>query len=491
MVKRPNILLIMSDQHNPHIMGCSGDNIIKTPNIDLLADNGIRFKNCYCPAPLCVPSRMSFMTSRYPHENEVWTNACHLSSDIPTFAHSLSASGYDTVLCGRMHFCGPDQRHGFTKRLVGDVTGPYIGSPLPAITPYLLQGAGASRKAVEIAGPGRTGYQLYDETVAEAASKYLQDYANNRSEQTDPFCLVTGFVLPHCPFVCPEDDFEYYYDRIELPKYSDEYFENLHPAVKAWRQHFGITDLTEEEIRMARTGYYGLVAHFDRQLGKVLETLESTGLADDTIVIYTSDHGEMAGEHGMWWKMNYYDGSSSVPLIVSWSGHFESSGTRDQVVNLVDLGPTMIDIAGADNLPDISGNSLLPLINNEDVEWKNESYTEHCPNLGFPPSRMIRTDKWKMIHYDGYTPQLFNMLADPMEINDLGADTKFKDIIDELGAKIRGGWSASHVQETVDRRFRSHYIHVSWFNKIQPAIPELWVPPPGTNIFSGDPDSGK
>ncbi|MHB1001772.1 MAG: sulfatase-like hydrolase/transferase [Armatimonadota bacterium] len=491
MAERPNILVIMSDQHNPHILGCEGDKVVKTPSMDRLAQNGILFENCYCPAPLCVPSRMSFMSSRYPYQNEVWTNICHLSSDIPTFAHSLSAAGYETVLCGRMHFCGPDQRHGFMKRLIGDVTGEYIGSPLPALTNYLLQGAGASRKAAEIAGPGRTGYQLYDETVADTASGYIRDYAKNHKPDSDPFCMVAGFVLPHCPFVCPDDDFYMYYDQIDLPQFPDGYFENLHPAVKEWRRHFGIDNLTEDEIRRARSGYYGLVAHFDRQLGKVINAVEESGLSENTVIVYTSDHGEMAGEHGMWWKMNHYEGSASVPLMISWPGHYKAGIRKDQIVNLIDIGPTLIDIAGADPLPDVSGRSMLPIINGTDDKWSNESFTEYCPNLGFPPSRMIRKGPWKLVHYDGYRPQLFNLHDDPMEYNDLGDNPDYANICKELTDRILDGWSASHMQEIVDRRFRYVDMHVKWFNEVKPSCPDLWSPPPGTNVFKGDPDSAR
>ncbi|MHB1457712.1 MAG: sulfatase-like hydrolase/transferase [Armatimonadota bacterium] len=484
MSDRPNILVIMSDQHNKKIMGCGGDTIVKTPHLDSLAANGVIFDNCYCPSPLCVPSRMSFMTSRHPHENEVWTNACHLSSDIPTFAHSLGASGYETVLCGRMHFCGPDQRHGFHKRIAGDVTGTYIGSPLPALTPYLLQGAGASRKAVEIAGPGRTGYQLYDETIAEIASQYLNDY-----DTSDPFCMVVGFVLPHCPFVCPDEDFEYYHDKVILPEYPDGYFENLNPAVKEWRRYFGIEDLTEAEIRNARAAYYGLVAHMDRQIGKIIGALNDSGMADDTIVIYTSDHGEMAGEHGMWWKMNHYDGSASVPLIVSWPEHFPSNCRRDEVVNLIDLGPTLIDIAQSQELNDISGSSILPLIHGDCDTWDNISYTEYCPTLGFPPNRMIRKNQWKLVFYEGYAPQLFNIDKDPGEVNDLALSSDYKCIVDELMSCIMDGWSPQMAIGKVEKRFRSHPVFVNWFNELQPEMPDLWSPPPGTNRFAGDPDS--
>ncbi|MFQ6096981.1 MAG: sulfatase-like hydrolase/transferase, partial [Armatimonadota bacterium] len=166
MSSRPNLLVIMSDQHNPHVLGCCGDEVVRTPHLDALAHGGVLFENAYCPSPLCVPSRMSFMTSRHPTDNRAWTNACQLSSDIPTFAHALGAAGYEVVLGGRMHVVGPDQRHGFERRLVGDLGATFPGGRAPDLGHIPRGSTGQSRIAVEVAGPGRTAYQAYDDAVA-------------------------------------------------------------------------------------------------------------------------------------------------------------------------------------------------------------------------------------------------------------------------------------------------------------------------------------
>ena len=163
--ERPNILLILSDQHNPHILGCAGDEVARTPYLDGLAARGVTFDAAYCPSPLCVPSRMSLMTGRHPYQNEVWTNAGMLGSEIPTFAHALGAAGYEVALGGRMHFVGPDQRHGFERRLIGDVLAAFPGGPGPDLGPVPLSTTGQCRESVLIAGPGRTGYQAYDDAV--------------------------------------------------------------------------------------------------------------------------------------------------------------------------------------------------------------------------------------------------------------------------------------------------------------------------------------
>ncbi len=269
---KPNILLIMSDQHNPRIAGYASDTIVRTPNLDNLAATGVRFDNTYCPAPLCVPSRMSFLTSRWPSDQHVWSNQCFLDSTIPTFAHHLTLAGYETVLCGRMHFEGYDQQHGFTRRLVGDFTVQHPGtrhtfelSRPGALAEHLGHALGQNYIAATTAGPGRTCVQAYDEAVSRAASDYLTKTQSDR-----PFCLVAGFYGPHCPFIAPKDLFEEYYARVDVPDIPEGYFDQLHPYLRQWRRHRGIETLTDEQVRRARAGYYGMVTFLDQRVGEIL-----------------------------------------------------------------------------------------------------------------------------------------------------------------------------------------------------------------------------
>ena len=484
MPDRPNFLIVMSDQHHPHVMGCEGDPVVRTPHLDRLAEGGTPFENCYCPSPLCVPSRMSFLTSRHPSANEVWSNQCILSSDIPTFAHALGAAGYETILDGRMHLVGPDRSHGFERHLVGAVSPAYIGARTKAIPPELSAASGQSRYAVEVAGPGRTGYQVFDECVAEAAAALLSGRSGARRER--PFCLVAGFVLPHCPFVCPREDWEQYLDRVEMPEIPEGYFDDLHPAMQLWRRNRGVEDLSEDETRRARAGYYGLVTHFDRQVGRILNALEESGLSEDTVVIYTSDHGEMAGEHGLWWKSSFYEGSVGVPLIVSWPGQFGAGVRRGEVVNLVDIGPTLLEIAGAEALPDTAGRSLVSLARGEPEEWEDETFSEHYPSHGVPPTRMIRRGPWKLVHFEGYRPQLFNLEDDPGEWHDLGDDPAHSEVQRELHERVLEGWSAGRMEEALARRGRGHKVLTEWFRTVRPREPEQWEAPPGANVFPDD-----
>jgi len=480
MSDQPNFLVIMSDQHNPHVLGCSGDEVVKTPNMDALAESGVIFEHAYCQSPLCVPSRMSFLTAQQPFDIRVWTNSCILSSDITTFAHSLGAAGYETALIGRMHFVGADQWYGFEKRLVGSLTAVHLFGRGPGLTPPLSGATGQSRPAVTTAGPGRTAYQVYDEVVARTAAEYLRERARGNDR---PFCTVVGFVLPHCPFVCPKEDWRYYYDRVTLPEVPEGYFEGLHPAIKLWRRSRGIEDLTDEEIHRGRAGYYGIVTHLDRQLGVVMDALRQSGLDRNTVVIYTSDHGEMAGELGMWWKSSFYEGSVSVPLIVSCPERFEPGRRVDEIVSLIDIGPTLVDLAGGDPMPAAAGTSLVPLLNGEGVDWANEAFSEHYSLNGVPPMRMIRSGRWKLVHYEGCRPQLFDLETDPHEFNDLGEDDAYAQVRDELHRRLLSGWSADEMEGEIARCRRHHPLLHRWYERVRPPDRGQWIAPGDANLF--------
>ena len=479
--KRPNFLILMADQHSPHVLGCTGDPVVRTPNLDGLAERGVLFENAYCASPLCVPSRYSFLSGRQPSDIQVWSNADSLPWDAATFAHSLGAAGYETALIGRMHFLGPDQHHGFEKRLVGDLIPAYANGTIP-LTPELLAGArGASRSAVTNAGPGSTAYQAFDKDVTAATIDYLE-----QSTSLDrPFCAVAGFVLPHSPFVCSPEDFDYYRDRVTAPEPPPEYFEHLHPAVTAWRNQRGVPEVTREEVRRARAGYYGLVTELDRHVGRILGKLRQTGLDRDTVVIYTSDHGEMAGENGMWWKMNFYEGAVGVPLVASCPSRFVSGRRVENVVSLIDIAPTLTELAGAEPVPQASGRSLAPFLRGKSPDWKDVAFAE-LPQIGdVPAARMVRSGRWKLVHYHGMRPQLFDLEQDPREQNDLGADERHREIRERLLAQVLQNWSAEEIADVRAQRDKHRALIGKWAREANPPLPQSWEAPADSNRFSG------
>ena len=301
MQTRPNLLYIHSDQHNPYVTGCYGDSLVQTPNLDRLAAEGVVFENVYCPSPICVPSRMSMLSGRYPYENAVWTNSHILDSGIPTFAHAMGAAEYETVLIGRMHALGPDQLHGYTERLVGD-HGP--NHPGGVDHGELSGTAGPARVSLQKSGAGQSAYQVHDEDVTASTVDYLNRLGvQNRAGLLDaPFSISVGFMLPHQPFVARQVGYQLYEDRMTMPQIHESISDNWHPYFLWWREKCGITDVPKDELLRARTAYWALVTRMDIMIGEILTALRENELDQNTIILYSSDHGEQVGEHGLWWK---------------------------------------------------------------------------------------------------------------------------------------------------------------------------------------------
>ncbi len=484
---RPNILIIMSDQHSKHVLGAYGNELVRTPNLDRLAAQGMRFDNAYCAGPLCVPSRMSFMTARTPTRNRVWQNSHILSSAIPTWAHVLGAAGYRTSLIGRMHFVGPDQRHGFEERPIGEYWAGHPGVPVkggPMWTRFSSASCGQSRPAAEIAGTGTTHYQWFDQQVAGATLDFLDRAAADADATGDtrPFAAVAGFVLPHCPFIAPKALFDYYYDKVDVPE-----VEEVQPAsVRRCRDLRKILtpELSPERVRIARAAYFALCEFFDMQVGRILDRLEATGLAENTLVVYASDHGEMAGEHGCWWKSSYYEASVGVPLIARLPGLIPAGSTSSAICNLMDLGPTMAEAAGT-GMCDVDGRSLWPVLQGiSQADQPNETVSElvDCdagdhPNL---PSRMIRVGRWKLWKFsdpDDLPPVLFDLEADPGELNDLGRDPAHAGIRDELMARLYADWDPEHAGRVSEELNQDLRTISAWGREILPECKDTLAAP--------------
>ncbi len=460
---------------------CSSD--LRTPNLDRLAAEGMRFDATYCPSPLCVPSRMSFMTSMTPSRNRVWCNRHILSSNIPTWAHLMTLAGYHTSLIGRMHFVGADTRHGFVERPVGERTAGPAGMPFkggPHFSRFPRATAGQCRTAVEVAGRGRTHYQWSDEERTRVAKKWLADWAAEPRDK--PFAAVFGQVLPHCPYVAPKALFNYYYDKVDIPPVE----ENQPAGIRRLREGRGILDppLEEQRIRVARAAYYGLCEHLDGQVGQVLDILDDTGLADNTVVIYTSDHGDCAGEHGCWWKSTYYEASVRVPMIVRWPGVVEPRSTTSAVSNLLDVGPTLLEIAGSAFPHEVDGRSLVRVLKEgDDPDRPDETVSELWDHREGVAGRMLRRGPWKLWQWSppgGEPPALFNLEEDPGEVNDRSADPACRQVRDELMERLNQDWHPTDVDRT-SRRLRDYYDELAkWGATVEVEAPDAMVYPPAS-----------
>lgn len=464
---RPNILLVISDQHNKGVAGCYGDPVIRTPNLDRLAQEGVRFSRAYCNSPLCCPARMSFLTGRNPSQIKSWDNDTPLSSAAPTFAHALVKAGYQTILCGRMHMVGPDQRHGFLKRIFPEV------STMQKAMGDLDNTFGMHRRSMEMSGYGRNPWVMYDDQCVAAACNWLKDSCE--ASDSNPFCLIVGLVSPHCPYVCTEEaPFRYYLHHVKLPSYSPEYFNSLHPYTTRYRRRSKIDDLSETEKRRTKAAYFAMVEHMDGLLGSLLSALQERQFARNTLVIYTSDHGDMLGEHGLWWKMSYYDGSVAVPLICSWPGRLKST-VCGRLVSLLDVGPTLADLAGCPPIPCIEGRSFKSsLYNTRPVENDSQVFAELFPdvacrnvltdaNIGPTggPSRMLRKGNWKCIYYHQEAPELYNLSEDPCEMRNRSADPSCQQVLVKMLSEILRDWNPVEIlNDAIEQLQQTSYIGI-------------------------------
>lgn len=497
---RPDILYIMSDQHSRRVAGCYGDDAAITPNLDALAARGVSFDAAYCPSPICVPSRMSAFTGQWPFEQECWTLQDHLSSDRPTWMHSLGAAGYRPVLAGRMHSVGPDQHHGFAERLGGDAGPHWPGVPRQDLG--MLAGAqGPERGSLERSGPGQSGYQLVDEEAADAACAYLRRVAEARQRGDDtPLCLMLGLLLPHCPFVARSGDYARFEGSIDGPRLPPP--DGEHPWLRSWRTACGIDAPDEAAVIRARTAYYALVMRMDMLIGRVLDALHQSGLGKNTLVVYCSDHGEQAGERGHWWKNTFYEESAGVPLVLSWPGQLPEGARRGHVANLVDVGATLIEAAGAPALPSSHGRSLLGIAADARAPWTDTTFSEYVTDnvagfTGPKPTRqrMIRAGRYKLVVIDGYRPILHDLETDPDEMHDLACDPAHAPVRDALARAALSDWEPARIARTVARREAEKRILHAWAGAIRPplhhvrplAAAESWLDPQPVPERENDP----
>jgi choline-sulfatase len=331
--------------------------------------------------------------------------------------------------------------------------------------------SGQSRECVEIAGYGRTTYQAFDEMVAEAGCGYLEQQSKGGER---PFAAVVSFVLPHCPFFAPKDLYDYYYERVDVPEPSATELAHEPAAIKDFKKNRKIdVPLPPERIRVARAAYLGLCEYFDRQVGRLLKTLDETGLAQNTLVLYCSDHGEMAGEHGCWWKSNYYEGSVGVPLLARLPGVVPAGVVEDTICNLMDIGATAADIAGG-VLPQTDGHSLWPTLRGEKDESRaDETFSEMRTGAGEPASRMLRQGPWKLYKCHGDTPPaLFNLEEDPGELRDLGTDSAYAQVREALLARLYADWDPEWVERRSAQLERDSKLISAWGGEVLPEHPD-------------------
>ncbi len=435
-MKAQNLLFILSDEHRRDITGCHGNGLVKTPHLDALAARGVRFDNAYCNCPICVPSRASLATGRYVHDVRCWDNAHPYDGAVRGWGHQLIEAGHDVAAVGKLHYRTVDDQTGFSEEIntlhVVDGVGDLLG-----MLRHELPERPNVRKLAEDAGRGESTYTRYDRSIVDGAKAWLEARASHPSDQ--PWLLFVGFVLPHFPLVAPPEFFDLYpLDQVPLPRFLGPDERPTHPVLQALRSCMNYEDYFDEErIRTAIAAYYGMVSFLDFNIGQLLRVLDDTGLAADTRVIYTSDHGDNLGNRGFWGKSLMYEEAVGVPLIMAGDDVPVGKAVATPV-SLVDLHPTFIEALGEQPTVEeraLPGRSLLELARREDPE--RVVFSEYHAVGATAGMYMVRKGRWKYVHYVGHRPQLFDLEADPHEGTDLGESSAHAAVRAELEAELR------------------------------------------------------
>lgn len=447
-----NILMIMSDEHSYNAMGCSGHKVLRTPNLDKLATEGAFFSNCYTNSPLCVPARASWFTGKYVNRLGTWDNATAYDGKVKGISHYLSEKGYEVTSFGKTHFHADGDIAGFNASMPGWLKKLDVGA-------YYRNTAECKPDAAERFNDIKMrNEKSHDDKVFDLAATWLK--AKKNSDR--PWMLNIGYFDPHFPFIVKEEYWNYYNNIIaDIPEEARAPFTSLNEPLKSLQKYFKCEMLDREMIRKLYIGYYASVAQLDENVGKLLGVLEQQGFADDTIVIYTSDHGEQLGCHGLWWKCCMFEESAHIPLIVKVPGAKKGKEISNPV-SLVDILPTICEGMEIPVPDSIDGSSLLNLVMGKTELKRRDFVFSEYHGHGTPRGMyMIRWKNWKYVYYVGCEPQLFNLENDPHENYDLitynGDSDTVKRVVKECDRRLREICNP----EEVDERAREFQTRIS------------------------------
>ena len=459
---KPNIVVVQADQLAPQALGAYGDEAARTPHIDDLAEDGAVFDRAYCNTPLCAPSRASMMTGRMPSDIDCHDNGDDFAASMPTFAHHLRAAGYHTALIGRMHFIGPDQHHGFEERLTTDV----YPADMDMVPDWRRDPADRLQwyhdaDAVFTAGVSKaTVQQDFDDEVGFRTLRHLNDRVRaNRSEGEDlPFLMVTSFIHPHDPYEPPQEHWDRFADvDIPDPRHPQvpDPSEDPHSHRLRAMSGFDRREPTLEETRRARRSYYAAVSYIDDHVGRIRDRLDDLGLLENTVIIVTSDHGDMLGEKGLWFKMSPYEQSSRVPLIVHGPEHLVPRGRYANPVSLLDLLPTLLELAGAPEPEPApgAGVSVLESARREAAGTTGpedrDVVIEYLAEGTLRPQLTLVRGRHKYIVCPGDPDQLFDLAADPDELVNIASAPEHADVVRSLRETLDARYDLTALEEDV------------------------------------------
>lgn len=446
-----NILILMVDQLNGTFFPDGPADWLHTPNLKKLAEKSARFANCYTASPLCAPGRASFMSGQLPSITGVYDNAAEFPSDLPTYAHHLRRAGYYTCISGKMHFVGPDQLHGFEDRFTTDIYPADFGwTPDYRKPGERIDWWYHNMGSVTGAGVAEISNQLeYDDEVAFKACAKLYDLARQQDER--PWCMTVSFTHPHDPYVARRKYWDLYEDCDHLLPNTPAMDYEDHDAhskrifdANDWRNF----DITTEDIRRSRRAYFANISYIDDKIGEILDVMEHT--RQEAAIMFVSDHGDMLGERGLWFKMSMFEGSARVPLMISAPGI--TPGLFNAPTSTIDVCPTLAELAGV-NMDEIApwteGESLIGIANNE--KTRGPVAIEYAAEASYSPVVALREDDYKYIRCALDPDMLFNLADDPQELTNLADDPAHAKALSTLQAMADTRWNLKRFDDEVRR----------------------------------------
>ena len=458
-MSQPNIVIIMVDQLNGTLFPDGPADWLHAPNLKKLAVRSTRFANAYTASPLCAPGRASFMSGLLPSRTRVYDNAAEFAADIPTYAHHLRRAGYQTCLSGKMHFVGPDQLHGFEERLTTDIYPADFGwTPDYRKPGERIDWWYHNMGSVTGAGVAEISNQMeYDDEVAYNATRKVYDLGRGHDDR--PWCLTVSFTHPHDPYVARKKYWDLYEDCAHLqPQVPAMDYDDHDPHAQRifdandWRNF----NITEEDIRKSRRAYFANISYLDDKIGEILEALEGTRQDENTIILFVSDHGDMLGERGLWFKMCFYEGSSRVPLMIAAPGM--KPGQIETPVSTIDVCPTLCDLAGVgmdDVAPWVEGQTLVPL--GQGAARETPVAMEYAAEASYAPLISLREGRWKFNRCALDPDQLFDMQTDPHELTNLADDPAHAETLKYFSDMADARWNLdafdAQVRESQARRW--------------------------------------
>ncbi|MEL7257304.1 MAG: sulfatase-like hydrolase/transferase [Pseudomonadota bacterium] len=409
-----NFLILISDEHRRDAMGCMGHPVVQTPHLDALAARGTLFENAYTPSPMCVPTRAAIACGDHVHRIRFWDSATPYDGTCTSWMHRLRSAGVHVASIGKLHFRSRSDDNGFSEEILPMHVVGGVGWAVGLLRENTPDYDAAAELAADV-GTGESSYTAYDRDITKAACDWL--HAPERRET--PWAAFVSLVSPHYPLTAPEDWAKLYASEdMDLPVGYAPNARPKHSELKNVARFFDYDrHFDETRLKKAKAAYFALTSFMDDCVGQVLDALEASGQAKDTLVLYVSDHGEMLGDHGFWTKQVMYEASAGVPMILSGPGVPEGKrvGTG---TSLLDISATALDVFGLDQVPDLPGHSLCRVADAPDDPGRTV-FSEYHDGGSTTGTFMVRWRGWKYLHYVGHAPQLFDLEADPLELDDL------------------------------------------------------------------------